>query len=449
MGKYTVALLVGHFVMWVEIVFNCVGSMLKKRFVVIILFFFAPVCYSLELKQLISLTIATHPSVYSEEFNVKSGEADVDSAEWQFYPTPNIELRTGDSEDPSTVDVDGVAAVVSLEQPLWTGGRLSGGLDRAEAIVGARQLELAQTQRDLALNVVEVYGDWLSSNLRATAWEESLATHFLLKTSVAKRLAVGVASKSDELLASSRFESVVAQVSTARVGKEVALSSLAQLVGNGVELKDLKASLNPPKLYGNVQAMTKQALIISPLVLQSLAQVEVAKAELSVQKSERWPDVFLRAEHQYNSTPMLGESHSDSRIFIGTRTSFGAGLSSFTGTKALRYAYESRLAAVDSERRNVEQQIRGDSSLSESFRVQIPALESSVNTTEEVFESYNRQYLQGRKTWFDLLNSARDLVQVKVQLADAQASYLVVNWRLAIMTQSLNDLIAMNEAEGG
>jgi hypothetical protein len=33
------------------------------------------------------------------------------------------------------------------------------------------------------------------------------------------------------------------------------------------------------------------------------------------------------------------------------------------------------------------------------------------------------------------------LVQSKIQLADAEAAYLVVNWRLAILTQGLEQLM--------
>ncbi|WP_300374814.1 TolC family protein, partial [Methyloprofundus sp.] len=131
----------------------------------------------------------------------------------------------------------------------------------------------------------------------------------------------------------------------------------------------------------------------------------------------------------------------DTRVSVGLRTKFGAGLSTFSGANASRLAFQASLAAVDTQRRAINERVQGDYYLVASFGSQLPALRSAASTTEAVFNSYHRQYLAGRKTWFDLLNSARDLVQSKIQLADAEAAYLVVNWRLAILTQGLEQLM--------
>jgi adhesin transport system outer membrane protein len=51
--------------------------------------------------------------------------------------------------------------------------------------------------------------------------------------------------------------------------------------------------------------------------------------------------------------------------------------------------------------------------------------------------SYYRQFLAERKTWLDVMNSARDLVGVEVQLANSEAATLVVPWRLLLFAQGL------------
>lgn len=117
----------------------------------------------------------------------------------------------------------------------------------------------------------------------------------------------------------------------------------------------------------------------------------------------------------------------------------------FQGLMHHDWLFQVSLAAVDTQRRAINERVQGDYYLVASFGSQLPALRSAASTTEAVFNSYHRQYLAGRKTWFDLLNSARDLVQSKIQLADAEAAYLVVNWRLAILTQGLEQLMEIKD----
>ena len=60
---------------------------------------------------------------------------------------------------------------------------------------------------------------------------------------------------------------------------------------------------------------------------------------------------------------------------------------------------------------------------------------------QQVFESYSRQYLAGRKSWLEVMNASREIAQGEIQLAEAQASHVVVTWRLAIVAFGLDDAI--------
>ena len=406
------------------------------------------------LKNMIQKSLQTHPSVGSQALRVKSSELDIKTAKWQFYPTLGLEFSTQDKSnnvgDRSFSDSfrdfgNARTTIVSLEQPLWTGGRLKGGLDRATANLQETQEGLGQLQRELALNIVQAYGNWLAADLRVKSWQETLETHISLKKTVNRRLEEGLASNSDQLLADSRLTSVRAELTAAQAEVHVALSSLSQLVGDDIENEDLSIELVLPVLEEDLITMIGLAMELSPDVQRSLAQVELARADVSIQKSQSLPTLFLRMEYEFGKTGVERDSFSDSAAFIGVRTALGAGLSAFSGIDSSHAAYQASLAAVDVQRLAIKEQVQGDYYLVSSFAARLDALKQSEGMTEAVFESYNRQFLSGRKTWFDLLNSARDLAQSKVQLADAESAYLVVTWRLAIFTQALDSLL---EGEG-
>ena len=86
--------------------------------------------------------------------------------------------------------------------------------------------------------------------------------------------------------------------------------------------------------------------------------------------------------------------------------------------------------------------VQSDYALLQSFQVRINALEASLQTAIEVSESYSRQFLVGRKSWLDVMNAARDLVGIEVQLADAKSAEVFVSWRLSIIALGLDATLA-------
>ena len=86
--------------------------------------------------------------------------------------------------------------------------------------------------------------------------------------------------------------------------------------------------------------------------------------------------------------------------------------------------------------------------LQNSFEIRLPALQEATRTAIEVHESYQRQFLTGRKSWLDVMNSARDLQQARLQLADVTAGHLTLSWRpyvLAIPLQAIGGQNLLND----
>jgi adhesin transport system outer membrane protein len=133
----------------------------------------------------------------------------------------------------------------------------------------------------------------------------------------------------------------------------------------------------------------------------------------------------------------IADTDGEFRVFIGLNSRFGAGLSSLSRVKESSYQRHAAQAEINAQRLFVNQQVSADYARLSSFQQRLIALQASVSTAKRVSISYDRQFLAGRKTWLDVMNSARDLVGVEVQLADAEAATLVVSWRLLLFSQGL------------
>ena len=245
------------------------------------------------LEQLIASALASHPSAQGQRALVESSQAGVDSARWQFYPTPSVSVEAANASaaDPA-YQGDKLVSTVRLQQPLWTGGRLTAGMDRAEAGLVFSQASLEEVRLQLGLRVLQAYGDWLSAHLKTQANEKSLSTHVRLREQVKRRLSEGASAESDLRLAVARLEAISADVTAGVTQREIALARLGQLLGHPVDGAALTAAAAAPRaLDGSAQAMLEMAIGISPTVAKAQAQARVQEAVIAERRADLPPEV--------------------------------------------------------------------------------------------------------------------------------------------------------------
>jgi adhesin transport system outer membrane protein len=394
------------------------------------------------LERLMALALASHPSAQSQRAQLQSAQSGLDSARWQFYPTPSIAVEQAHtaSTDPSYRGDNRVASL-RLQQPLYTGGRLSAGMDKAKAGLEISQSALEEVEQQLGLRVLQAYGEWMSAHLKTQAQEKSVSTHIRLSEQVKRRISVGISADSDLVLAMARLESVHAESQASRTQGEMALARLNQLLGSPVDITNLTALLAPAReLPADSQVLLAQALQKSPAIQKAKAQARAQEAVVLERRAELSPEVYLRLERQYGNFN-LPNSSPENRLFFGLSSRFGAGLSSLTNVEAARTQHQAALAEIEVQSRNVAEQVLTDQALALSSARRLQAVQAALNANADVSASYDRQFLAGRKTWIDVMNAARELTQTEMQLADLQASLVAVSWRLAIYTLGIASLI--------
>jgi adhesin transport system outer membrane protein len=175
-------------------------------------------------------------------------------------------------------------------------------------------------------------------------------------------------------------------------------------------------------------------------VRRAISEVQRLESDIQLQKSALSPRVDLRAEYVEGSLTQ-DISGSEKRIFVNISSQLGAGLSSLSNIQVANKTKQAARARVTSQRRLVEQIVRSDFSQAELFQLRVKSLTRSVDTAQQVADSYERQFPVGRKSWLDVMNAVRDLVNTEVQLADTKAAHLVVTWRLTIIARGLSHLL--------
>ena len=153
-------------------------------------------------------------------------------------------------------------------------------------------------------------------------------------------------------------------------------------------------------------------------------------------RAEQGPEINLRLERQHGNLG-LADSDISNRVFIEFSTRFGAGLSSISNVSAASSRRDAARANVASQERSLDSSITSDLVLKASTEQQLVALSQSRQATLEVYDSFERQFLAGTRSWLDLLNSAREIMQLDLQIADAEAALVLLSWRLSILSEGL------------
>ena len=86
-------------------------------------------------------------------------------------------------------------------------------------------------------------------------------------------------------------------------------------------------------------------------------------------------------------------------------------------------------------------QVLSDQALALSTDIRVVATQGAMRAAADVSDSYDRQFLAGRKSWLDVMNAARELSQNETQLADLLSTQLTATWRLAIYTSGVAAVI--------
>ena len=417
-------------------------QLMKSALAAGVLASFGPGAWAIDLAGLVRETLAQHPTVVSARQQQAAAAQDTAHARWQFFPTPSVSVQQGNQG--ATANQDSRVRTVSVQQPLWTAGRLTAQVDRAQANEQVGSAELEVVRQDLALRVLVGWSSVQSALLRLSAFQKSLDTHDRLLKQVVRRRDEGASADSDVMLARARMESVRADVMSSQIQLETALELLSQLAGRQVQAQEVPLQRVAPLPEGMVvDVWVAKALERAPSLSKAQARVHAQTAELAIAQASMWPEVFARVEKKHGDV-----IHYRTTAYIGLEASLGAGLSKQTAAAAAQARLQSLQSDVQTQQRALTEQVRSELAQWVSATQRSTLLASVVSASENVADSWSRQFLSGRKSWQEVMNAAREQAQNEVQLGDVQVQALLLGQRLAIYADGVDALVSAAAVKG-
>lgn len=374
--------------------------------------------------QLMQAALASHPLVLAKRSAQDAAQAEREGAEWQRYPSFSAEASTQSG---------GLnARLLRLEQPLWTGGRITAGIDAAGSRFDAAGAALDEARQELSLKVIAAATEALRQQVRQQHGITGVKEHEKLLGMIQRRVAQEVSALADQNLARARLYASANELSVTTQALNNALAQLAQLAGQPVTAIDPQG-VTEADAPASLDAALTQALDHSPTLRRLAFEEETAKAEIASKRSAYMPQLVLRVESSAG-----GQAQAQvNRAMLVLLAQPGAGLSAKSGVDAAVARREAVRLAREAAEREVRERLTLDWNEWVAARLRLDNANQARAMSTEVFESYARQYTAGRKTWIDVLNAVREATQSELAVVDARAQMLGASLRLRTLSGTL------------
>ncbi|WP_157264329.1 TolC family protein [Azohydromonas aeria] len=359
-----------------------------------------------------------------------------EGAEWARYPTLSAEVVPGRSSSQSGSN----SRLLRLDQPLWSGGRISGAIDLARAQEAAARLGESEARRNTEEQTAVAYLGWSGAQERLRIADDGRAVFERLLAYVERREQAGAAAKSDVSAAQARLASVGVQREQLAAELERSRSELRALVVGPVAGAPQALEV-PASALRDADSAEAEYLARSNVAAQREADIEAAQAAAAVRRGESLPRLSLRLERQDGTA---GGVPGDTRAMLALSFTPEAGLGSLSSIQAA----QSRITTAQDQARVAEQEIRlrARAHLTEeqSARRQIAGLVPQIESLQYTADSYMRQFEAGRRTWIEVLNIFREVLDTRVALSRARTQHAQGALRLMGNTGALSPWIETN-----
>lgn len=375
--------------------------------------------------ELISKLVTNHPSIKMSQEVIKGAKERVDSAYWGFFPTPSVDVSARDS--------DRNVAVARLDQPVWTGGKLTSKYDMATSKEKENIFELEETSYRLIENFLSVLESYVQSKANIIELQAGLNNLNEFNEMLDRRMDAGVSSNSDKDLLNARIEQINSDMIMAKNRYKVAILQLELMLDTKI---NCDVNLNNISILhsSNIEDSIHRLLGFHPAMKKLDAQIQTTKFELDNTKASVMPNVNLRAEHREGDlySDNYDKSNDQDLVYMTFTATTNAGLSIMSDIAAAKV----KINEIEFKKKSIEKELidslLNDYNNYEIAKSRIKILERSISSAQNVLDSYERLFIAGKRQWLDLVNASREVMQYKIELSKLHVSKNILAYKLAL-----------------
>jgi outer membrane protein len=306
---------------------------------------------------------------------------------------------------------------LSLSQPLYTGGRLSGSYRISKISYDIAQADLERLEADVALKVIQAFYSYILAGESVAVAEEAIRTAEEFLRVVQARYAAGEASSFEVMRAEVEVSNLEPALISAR--NAVALADLALKNAMGVRLDDqldFVGAFEENLAAAELGEAIARGLENRPELKMMRRSAEAADQSVRLAKAGRLPTFAISATYDMMSNDISLASDKWEKTYAGYLV---MSLPVFDGLKtksqiarSLSQARQARISIASLEDA-VELEIRSSLLELEAARERLKSQGKGVEVAQEGLRIANDRYLQGLATNLDVMDAQLALTQAR------------------------------------
>jgi outer membrane protein TolC len=374
-----------------------------------------------------------------------------------FYPeisaradvSPNARFLKESADGTLTIHQDSYEPRVVLTYTLLDFGRRAQSAELARQRLLAANFAFNRRLQDVVFGVERAYYQLDAAQGLERATQRNLELARTVRAAAERRIAVGLATRPELLLARQVETRAVYDLENARVGVKNAEAELALTLGlpanRPLAIESLEDHAPPPEIGAAVDTLIDDALARRPDLAARVAELRAADAAVGRAKADFFPTVGFRGHYgesiwDYTVTGGTGRIDSAEPTYA---TIFSFNWDIFRGFDRLNAV---RVAEADSRAARAELAATELGAIAEVWRAyydyraavrKLDFADALLAASQEAYDANLRTYGVGLSDIVELLTAERDLANARYTLVLSRAELLITAARVAYAAGTL------------
>ncbi len=405
------------------------------------------------LRQSVQTAMNSFPTIQEARHLRKAIENDLGVAKSRYLPTLDLELAYGREYSDNnvtraaghrSVTLDRKESGIMLRETIFDGFDREGAIDEQEAKLRGAGHHIGDRGETIASNVAFSYIDVVRHQQILGLAQENLKVHKKILDDVKKRVDGGQLGVGDLQQAKSRLSSAQARIVEIRLDLDKARISFNHLVGH-MPKNVSQPKFSDSRMPRSVNVAVNTAMETNPLIKKFQAELDAAKAGITISKSGNYPNLFLELGGTYNDnidgTRGIDKDYS---AMLRMKWNLFRGGADRSKAKAAAARHSESMSQLAGTKRDIEQEVRRAWSAVVREDAELKVRAAQVESNKEVTETYREEFKIGQRDLLDVLDSENELFSSETKLVSAQNSALYARFLLMATTGKLRQLLGVS-----
>ena len=375
------------------------------------------------LEQVLRIAAETHPSIAQRLSEQGASDYSVAGARWQRWPGVSMSSSRG--------PLGSTLTELQLEQPLWTGGRITANINAAEARAEAARHSVLEVRKTIIERAINAYAEAMRLQSRITIANSAIEDFEALTAMIDRRVDNGISPKADAVNVRARLQQANSERLQLQLQRRNTRTELELLIGQRFSELTVPQALLPSAI--SLEDAVHIALENAPELARLNAEERVAEETIAATRSSLSPTLSLRYQRIFGGSTL----YATDQLFLGVTYQPGSGLSSLSAISEAEARRTGTTYAREATRLELMNRVRNLWQQADSSRRELRVLGDLVASTQEVYASCLRQFPVGRRTWLEVLLARRDATQAQYALSDTQWMGFAAELKLQLVTGQL------------